>query len=213
MAVDLPEVHARALEVTRRYVGGVDTPDWDKPSVCSEWNVRELVNHIVSGNLWVPELVGGKSIEDVGDRLDGDVLGADPVTAYESSEAVAAAAFRSPGAMDAPVAVSYGPVPGSVYCGHRFLDVLIHGWDVAESTGQDTHARSRAGRGVLGGHRAPDRPARRQRHVRLRRGGARGRRPPDGAARPARPPGLTPAAPGIPAPSERDRAGGAESGP
>jgi uncharacterized protein (TIGR03086 family) len=25
-----------------------------------------------------------------------------------------------------------------VYCGHRFLDVLIHGWDVATSTGQDT---------------------------------------------------------------------------
>jgi uncharacterized protein (TIGR03086 family) len=40
--------------------------------------------------------------------------------------------------MDAPVAVSYGPVPGSVYCGHRFIDVLIHGWDVARSTGQDT---------------------------------------------------------------------------
>jgi uncharacterized protein (TIGR03086 family) len=34
--------------------------------------------------------------------------------------------------------VSYGPVPGSVYCGHRFVDVLIHGWDVAISTGQDT---------------------------------------------------------------------------
>jgi uncharacterized protein (TIGR03086 family) len=29
-------------------------------------------------------------------------------------------------------------VPGSVYCGHRFLDVLVHGWDVAKSTGQDT---------------------------------------------------------------------------
>ena len=50
----------------------------------------------------------------------------------------AAAVFRVPGAMDAPCAVSYGPVPGSVYCGHRFLDVLVHGWDVATSTGQDT---------------------------------------------------------------------------
>jgi len=46
--------------------------------------------------------------------------------------------FRAPGAMERPCAVSYGPVPGSVYCGHRFLDVLIHGWDVATSTGQDT---------------------------------------------------------------------------
>ena len=43
-----------------------------------------------------------------------------------------------PGAMDAPALVSYGPVPGSVYCGHRFMDVLVHGWDVATSTGQDT---------------------------------------------------------------------------
>jgi len=29
-------------------------------------------------------------------------------------------------------------VPGSVYAGHRFLDVLIHGWDLAVATGQDT---------------------------------------------------------------------------
>jgi uncharacterized protein (TIGR03086 family) len=137
MAVDLPEVHAGALESTRRIVAGVDASQWRDPSVCNEWDVRALVNHIVSGNLWVPELVGGKSIADVGDRLDGDVLGDDPVAAYDASADVAAAAFRAPGAMDAPVGVSYGPVPGSIYCGHRFLDVLIHGWDVARSTGQD----------------------------------------------------------------------------
>ena len=48
-----------------------------------------------------------------------------------------AAAFRRPGALDAPCAVSYGPVPGSVYAGHRFLDVLVHGWDLAVATGQE----------------------------------------------------------------------------
>jgi uncharacterized protein (TIGR03086 family) len=41
------------------------------------------------------------------------------------------------GALEAPCAVSYGPVPGSVYAGHRFLDVLVHGWDLAVATGQD----------------------------------------------------------------------------
>ena len=46
--------------------------------------------------------------------------------------------FRAPGAMDAMCAVSYGPVPGSVYAGHRFIDVLVHGWDLAKGTGQDT---------------------------------------------------------------------------
>jgi uncharacterized protein (TIGR03086 family) len=36
-----------------------------------------------------------------------------------------------------PCAVSYGLVPGSVYAGHRFLDLLVHGWDLAVATGQD----------------------------------------------------------------------------
>jgi uncharacterized protein (TIGR03086 family) len=138
MAVDLPEVHARSLDATHVLVAGIDAAQLDDPSVCDDWSVRELLNHVVSGNLWVPELVGGKTIDEVGDRFDGDALGSDSLAAYDSSAGLAAAAFREDGAMDRPVAVSYGPVPGSVYCGHRFIDVLIHGWDLAASTGQDT---------------------------------------------------------------------------
>ena len=138
MSVDLPEVHARALDSARHAVAGVGDAQWDVVSDCEDWTVRELVNHIVTGNYWAAELGSGLTIEQVGDRLDGDVLGTDPLRAYDDSSIVAAAVFREPGAMERPCAVSYGPVPGSVYCGHRFLDVLVHGWDVAISTGQDT---------------------------------------------------------------------------
>ena len=138
MDVDLPEVHARSLEHARRSVAGVADDQWDQLSDCDPWTVRELVNHVVTGNYWAAELGSGLTIEAVGDRLDGDVLGTDPLRAYDDSSLIAAAVFRAPGAMEKPCAVSYGPVPGSVYCGHRFLDVLIHGWDVATSTGQDT---------------------------------------------------------------------------
>jgi uncharacterized protein (TIGR03086 family) len=100
--------------------------------------VRALLNHLVAGNLWAAELGAGASIEDVGDRLDGDVLEDDPLGAYEASATLAAATFEAPGALDAPCAVSYGPVPGSVYCGHRFIDVFIHGWDLAVATAQDS---------------------------------------------------------------------------
>ena len=138
MAVDLAEVHARALDRTAAIVRAIRADHWDSPSNCDPWSVRDLVNHVVSGNLWVPELVGGRTIEEVGDRLDGDVLGDDPMAAYLASAVVAAAAFREDGALERPTAVSYGPVPGAVYCGHRFLDVLVHGWDIAVSSGQPT---------------------------------------------------------------------------
>jgi len=134
---ELPELHARALEVTRTYVTGVAPAQWGDPTPDDEWDVRFLVNHIVTGNWWAAELGAGATIESVGDRLDGDVLGADPAAAYGESSVVAAAVFREPGAMERPCAVSYGPVPGEVYCGHRFIDVLVHGWDVATATGQD----------------------------------------------------------------------------
>ena len=137
MAVDLPEVHARSLDATRVFVAGVGDGEWPDASVCDGWTVRELVNHVVTGNWWAEALAGGKTIAEVGDVFDGDVLGDDPARAYDDSAVVAAAAFRAPGAMDAPCAVSYGPVPGSIYCGHRFMDVLVHGWDIAKSTGQD----------------------------------------------------------------------------
>jgi uncharacterized protein (TIGR03086 family) len=135
---EITELHRRALDATRGVVTGISADQLDLATPDADWDVRELLNHVVGGNLWAAELAAGLTIEQVGDRLSGDVIGADPTAAYERSAAAAAAAFEAPGALDAPCAVSYGPVPGSVYAGHRFLDVLIHGWDLAEATGQDT---------------------------------------------------------------------------
>ena len=136
--MDIAQLHGRALEATGRTVAGIRTDQLTAPTPASDWDVRALLNHVVAGNFWADELARGKTIADVGDRLDGDVVGDDPASAYDASAKAAAAAFEEPGAMDAPCAVSYGPVPGSVYAGHRFLDVLVHGWDLATATGQDT---------------------------------------------------------------------------
>ena len=129
--------HTRALDATGRVVTNIPAGRWRARTPCPEWDVRGLVSHLVSGNLWAAELGTGGTMELVGDRLDGDVLGAEPAAAYAASARAASDAFHRPGALDAPCAVSYGPVPGSVYAGHRLIDVLIHGWDLATATGQD----------------------------------------------------------------------------
>jgi uncharacterized protein (TIGR03086 family) len=134
---DIAELHAQALEQTGRVIAGIRPDQWHADTPCAGWDVHELLNHLVAGNLWAAELAAGGTIAGVGDRLDGDLLGADPAASYTASADAAAAAFRRPGALDAPCAVSYGPVPGAVYAGHRFLDVFVHGWDLAVATGQD----------------------------------------------------------------------------
>jgi uncharacterized protein (TIGR03086 family) len=139
--MDIAELHSQALDATREVIAGVRQGQWAAPTPCRGWDVRALVNHVVAGNLWAAELAAGATISEVGDHLDGDLLGADPLGAYDASAKAAAAVFASPRVLKAPCAVSYGPVPGAVYARHRFIDVLIHGWDVAVATRQDTKLR------------------------------------------------------------------------
>ena len=136
-SLHLPARHRAALLHTGTVVTAIGADQWSAPTPCADWDVRALVNHVVAGNHWAARLGAGETIAQVGTDLDGDLLGDDPVAAYDASAEPAARVFERHGAMDAMCAVSYGPVPGSMYAGHRFIDVLVHGWDMAVATGQD----------------------------------------------------------------------------
>lgn len=138
MAADLPTLHKKASEHTQTLVAAVRDDQWHLPTPCSEWDVKALVNHMVYENLWAVPLMEGKTIEEVGDQYEGDCVGDDPKGAFDAANAGSIAAMLEAGAMERPINVSYGPVPGTIYCGHRFMDMLIHGWDLATATGQDT---------------------------------------------------------------------------
>ena len=72
---DIAVLHRRALESTRTFVVGIGSDQWAAATPCEGWTVRELLNHIVAGNLWAAELATGRTIADVGSALDGDMVG------------------------------------------------------------------------------------------------------------------------------------------
>lgn len=74
---------------------------------------RALVNHLVSGNLWAAGLAAPAKSRTPAAGSMATCPAQAPAAAY-AGLAAAAAAFRRPGAVDAPCAVCYGPVPGSV---------------------------------------------------------------------------------------------------
>jgi len=132
------ELYVKAMTATRVYIDGVGTEQWQAPTPCSEWNVRDIANHIIGENLWAAELLDGKTIAQVGNRLDGDLTGDDPAAAYRASVRAATTACMAPGAMAATCHLSFGDYSGSDYAGQLLLDTLVHGWDIATATGQDT---------------------------------------------------------------------------
>jgi uncharacterized protein (TIGR03086 family) len=99
--------------------------------------VRDLVNHIVYENVWTPPLMEGQTIEQVGDRFEGDLLGDDPVVAWNKASAAALASVEADGALDRTVHLSYGDVPAGEYIEQLFNDHVIHAWDLARGIEAD----------------------------------------------------------------------------
>jgi uncharacterized protein (TIGR03086 family) len=133
---DVRDLHRRAAEGFGRRMETVRPEQWGLPTPCAGWDVRALVNHVVSGNRWTPELLAGHSISDVGERLEGDLLGGDPVRAWTDSAAASIAAARNSDLTE-PVHLSFGPEPATEYLTQVFADLLIHTWDLARAVGAD----------------------------------------------------------------------------
>jgi uncharacterized protein (TIGR03086 family) len=126
-----------AIEGFRTRLAAVD--DWGASTPCADWDVRALVNHVVGELLWAPPLLEGKTIDEVGDRFDGDVLGDDPKAAFEAASGPFLTAAAQPGNRERTVHLSFGDFPGSEYLGQLGSDVVIHTWDLAK--GADTNDR------------------------------------------------------------------------
>jgi uncharacterized protein (TIGR03086 family) len=130
--VDVLDWHRKAAAEFGTRVEAIKDDQWHRPTPCSDWDVRTLVNHLVYDNRWAPDTVGGATIEEVGDRYDGDLLGDDPVGAWRDSIAEALRVFEEPGALDRTVHLSYGDEPAREYLDQRILDLAIHAWDLAQ---------------------------------------------------------------------------------
>jgi uncharacterized protein (TIGR03086 family) len=133
--MDLNTLYHRTVECWADRVNAVADDQWDAPTPCRDWTVRDLVNHVVGEDRWTKPLVDGKTIAEVGDSLDGDLLGDAPLrgaleAAKEATTAVAEALPRG-----GTVHLSYGEEQLDEYVRQLAADHLVHAWDLAVATG------------------------------------------------------------------------------
>ena len=137
--VNVPELFDRAIAEFDARVRKVGDDQWDNDTPCSEWSVRDLVNHVVEEDLWAPGLLAGKTIEEIGgpNAFEGDQLGSDPKGSWRDASSAASAAVHQEGAMEQTTHLSFGDFPGSFYATQLLGDHVLHAWDLARGIGDD----------------------------------------------------------------------------
>jgi uncharacterized protein (TIGR03086 family) len=136
--MELADLYRRSVESWTARVESVPADRWDAPTPCTDWTVRDLVNHVTGEDAWTVPLVRGATIADVGDSLDGDLLGDKPgdEAVRNATEALDAVTEKLPAG--GKVHLSYGDEDITEYVAQLTFDHLMHAWDLAAATGGDT---------------------------------------------------------------------------
>ncbi|MGB3763776.1 MAG: TIGR03086 family metal-binding protein [Ornithinimicrobium sp.] len=132
---DIQKQLESSLAATETVLRGVDTDDWAKPSVCDEWTVRQLVEHLVSSCAMTGSVLAAQDSPGRPDYADTpDEHLADE---FARGGRVVLDAVADPETLTRTVTVGFGPVPGAIPARLCLVETIVHGWDVARSTNQD----------------------------------------------------------------------------
>ena len=101
------------------------TDKLDAPTPCEGWNARTLISHVIDTQNFFAAKARGQDAS-LPNPNPPDLVGDDPVGAFEQARSDTLQAFRDAEPDKAGFAV-----------GVAFTDSLIHGWDLATATGQD----------------------------------------------------------------------------
>lgn len=132
-AQDLLSIFEGVAANANRLAAKVGDDQWSSDTPCSEWNTRQLVNHMAGTcNFFV---ASAGRVAPAG-TPDDDHVGDDPVGGLATATANVVAAWHAEGALEGMVTAP-GDMPAVVALGINLLDVGTHCWDLAQSIGED----------------------------------------------------------------------------
>ena len=129
----LVEQLGRAFDAVAGLIGNIRADQWSAPTPCTDWTVRQVVNHLIGMNRVFVALLADQRPPP---RPSADHVEDDPAGAYRGSAAALLAAFGRPGVLERTYRGPLGTATGAERLQIRLYDLLAHGWDLAQATEQ-----------------------------------------------------------------------------
>ena len=114
-------------------IAGIPEDAWEDATPCEGWSVRDLVTHLVAGNVKYQEIAAGGDFQPGAPDVS---IGDDPVATYRETLERMLSAWRAPGALDREIALPRGRGRAEAAAWLHLAETLGHGWDLATATTQ-----------------------------------------------------------------------------
>jgi uncharacterized protein (TIGR03086 family) len=115
-------------------IANTEPDQFENQTPCAKWTVRDLMNHMVGGGTMFGMALKGETVD-----MDGpmpDLLGDDATAAWYKAAQAFCEGADSPGARERMVTLPFATLPGQVVVDIAKFDLLVHAWDLAQSTDQ-----------------------------------------------------------------------------
>jgi len=136
-AIKAAEATLAACQLVLR---GVTEADYQNPTVCTEFNVAQLADHLIGSVTFLGGAAGGDIPEATGTALE-------PRVAAAAQAALEAWNARG---LDGMVKAGANEMPAASALGILSIEFLVHAWDFAEATGQRVSVSDELTQHVLG---------------------------------------------------------------
>jgi uncharacterized protein (TIGR03086 family) len=125
---------ATILPMLTKIVGHIEPSQLDGATPCTKFTVRGVLDHMIAGaTTFAPSFRGTGARGEAASPPPDE---AHPAARFRAAMADLLDAVQSPGALTRTVESPFGPIPGAVFARFVVFDGLVHGWDLASSTGQ-----------------------------------------------------------------------------
>ncbi len=118
-------------------VAGTTVEQLRAPTPCTEWDVAGLLHHLLTTSVYYALLAEERQVDTA--FVTWPNVNGPFAPLYREATARGLRAWAAPGALDQPCSHSIaGSVPGFYALSIHASDALVHGWDLATATGQNS---------------------------------------------------------------------------
>ncbi|MEV0226529.1 TIGR03086 family metal-binding protein [Streptomyces sp. NPDC050704] len=144
--MDIRKLDRTAVLETVRILEKAKPEDWDAPTPCADWTLRQLLAHMAGQHHGFAAAADGSGADLA--VWQPATLGDEPLTVYRAAADSVLEAFARPGVLTReftlPEISTSIRFPARTAIGFHFLDYVVHGWDVARALGVTLEADEEA---------------------------------------------------------------------